>query len=312
MKRAIALILSLIMALSLVACGTPAAPDNTNTSDSEENNDPYTIAVVVKITGIAWYERMQVGIDKFNADTGNDAYITGASTADAAEQVAVIEDLIAQGVDALVVIPNSAEAVESVLAKAREQGIVVICHEGSDVQNATFTNYVGYLTSTSHNEWTDAEAALQAEKYPDMTLVSPKNETSEDSDTAYTKTKELLKAYPNLTGFLGSAMADVPGVARAVEEAGLEDSTYVVGTCLVSTAEQFLENGSIDVITFWDPADAGYALCELATKVLNGETISGGVSLTPDGYQNLTLNGKVLEGSAWISVTKDNMGDYNF
>lgn len=72
MKRAIALILSLIMALSLVACGTPAAPDNANTSDSEENNDPYTIAVVVKITGIAWYERMQVGIDKFNADTGND------------------------------------------------------------------------------------------------------------------------------------------------------------------------------------------------------------------------------------------------
>lgn len=202
MKRAIALILSLIMALSLVACGTPAAPDNANTSDSEENNDPYTIAVVVKITGIAWYERMQVGIDKFNADTGNDAYITGASTADAAEQVAVIEDLIAQGVDALVVIPNSAEAVESVLAKAREQGIVVICHEGSDVQNAdydleafnntaygeflmetlaglmgakgTFTNYVGYLTSTSHNEWTDAEATLQAEKYPDMTLVSPR------------------------------------------------------------------------------------------------------------------------------------------
>ena len=70
MKRAIALILSLIMALSLVACGTPAAPDNANTSNSEESNDPYTIAVVVKITGIAWYERMQVGIDKFNADTG--------------------------------------------------------------------------------------------------------------------------------------------------------------------------------------------------------------------------------------------------
>ena len=86
----------------------------------------------------------------------------------------------------------------------------------------------------------------------------------------------------------------------------------MVGPCLVSTAEQFLENGSIDVITFWDPADAGYALCELATKVLNGETISGGVSLTPNGYQNLPLNGKVLEGSAWISVTKDNMGDYNF
>lgn len=334
MKKFLALILALVMALSMVACGA-------NGGQTEApKDDPYTIAVVVKITGIAWYERMQVGIDKFNADTGNDAYITGAATADAAEQVAVIEDLIAQGVDALVVIPNSVEAVEPVLAKAKEQGITVICHEASDIQNAdydleafnntaygeflmetlaglmegkgTYTNYVGYLTATSHNEWTDAEAALQAEKYPDMTLVSAKNETGEDSDTAYEKTKELLKTYPELTGFLGSAMADIPGVARAVEEAGLEDSTVVVGTCLVSTAEQYLENGSIDVITFWDPADAGYALCELATKVLNGEDIANGISLTPNGYQNLTLNGKVFEGSAWISVTKDNMSDYNF
>lgn len=345
MKKGLALILALVMALTLAACGGgQAAPDESKepveNSDGGAQKDPYTIAVVVKITGIAWYERMQVGIDKFNSDTGNDAYITGAATADAAEQVAVIEDLIAQGVDALVVIPNSAEAVESVLAKAREQGIVVICHEGSDVKNAdydleafnnaaygeflmetlaglmggkgTYTNYVGYLTATSHNEWTDAEAALQASKYPEMNLVSAKNETGEDSDTAYEKTKELLKTYPDLTGFLGSAMADVPGVARAVEEAGLEESTFVVGTCLVSTAEQFLENGSIDVITFWDPADAGYALCELAAKVLDGEEIAGGISLTPDGYQNLTLNGKVFEGAAWISVTTENMGDYDF
>ena len=63
MKRAIALILSLIMALSLVACGTPAAPDNANTSNSEENNDPYTYAVDLNITVISRYERKHVGID---------------------------------------------------------------------------------------------------------------------------------------------------------------------------------------------------------------------------------------------------------
>lgn len=340
MKKFLALILALVMTLSLVACGQNTEPQNTTESSGNDAKDPYTIAVVVKITGIAWYERMQVGIDKFNVDTGNDAYITGAATADAAEQVAVIEDLIAQGVDALVVIPNSIEAVEPVLKKARDQGIAVICHEASNIENAdydleafnnnaygemlmetlaglmdgkgTYTNFVGYLTSTSHNEWTDAEKALQETKYPDMKLVSEKNETSEDSDQAYTKTKELLKTYPELTGFLGSAMADVPGVARAIEEAGLEDNSFVVGTCLVSTAQQYLENGSIDVITFWDPADAGYALCELATMVLDGKDIADGISLTPAGYQNLKLNGKVFEGSAWISVTKDNMGDYNF
>lgn len=346
--KILSLVLAVVMLLACFSgCGTvnePAPNDSAPVSGenlgSEANNDPYTIAVVVKITGIAWYERMQVGIDRFNEATGNDAYITGAATADAAEQVAVIEDLIAQGVDALVVIPNSVEAVEPVLARAREAGIVVICHEASNIENAdydleafnnqaygeflmetlaelmggegTYTTFVGYLTATSHNEWVDSEVAYQEENYPDMNVVSSKNETSENSDTAYQKTQELLRTYPELAGFIGSAMADIPGVARAVEEAGLEDSTYVVGTCLVSTAEQYLETGAIDVVTFWDPADAGYALCELATMVLDGEDIADGISLTPDGYQDLTLNGKVLEGSAWLSATVDNMGDYDF
>lgn len=347
-RRILSLLLVLaLMVASLAGCGTEPADDNSPAPDPgasgepvSEEKDPYTIAVVVKITGIAWYERMQVGIDKFNADTGNDAYITGAATADAAEQVAVIEDLIAQGVDALVVIPNSIEAVEPVLARAREAGIVVITHEASNIENAdydlepfnnqaygeflmetlaelmggqgTYTTFVGYLTATSHNEWVDAEVALQEEKYPDMQVVSSKNETAENSDTAYQKTQELMRTYPELSGFIGSAMADIPGVARAVEEAGLEDSTYVVGTCLVSTAEQYLETGAIDVATFWDPADAGYALCELATMVLDGEEIGDGIDLTPEGYQDLTLNGKVFEGTAWMSATVENMADYDF
>ncbi len=305
--------------------------------DSEEK---YTVAIVVKIMGIAWYDRMQVGIDSFVADTGMDVYITGADTADPAEQVAVIEDLIAQGVDAMVVIPNSTEAVETVLQKARDKGIVVVTHEATDVKNADYdleafnnveygqhlmellaemmdeegeyTTFLGALTATSHNEWIDAEVALQEEKYPNMKVVSSKNETTEDSEVAYQKTQEILRTYPDVKGFLGSAMADVPGVARAIEEQGLEDSTYVIGTCLVSTAEQYLESGAIDKITFWDPADAGYALAELCVKVLNGEEISNGVNLTPDGYQNLTVNGNIINGSAWIDVDKNNMSDYDF
>ena len=310
------------------------------TTAKDKTDEKYTVAIVVKIMGIAWYDRMQVGIDKFVEDTGMDVYITGADTADPAEQVAVIEDLIAQGVDAMVVIPNSTEAVETVLQKARDKGIVVVTHEATDVKNADYdleafnnedygkhlmellgemmggegqyTTFLGALTATSHNEWIDAETALQGEKYPNMELVSNKNETTEDSEVAYQKTQELLRTYPELKGFIGSAMADIPGVARAVEELGIEDETYVVGTCLVSTAQQYLESGAIDKITFWDPADAGYALAELCVKVLNGEEIKDGMSLTPNGYQNLTVNGNIINGSAWIDVDADNMSEYDF
>jgi len=314
--------------------------DTISSEEADDKDNQYTIATVVKITGIAWYDRMEVGLEKFRQDTGVDAYITGHNTADPAEQARVIEDLIAQGVDALIVIPNSTEAVEPVLKKAREAGIVVIAHEATDIQNADYdleafdnveygehlmenlgefmsgegkyTTFVGALTATSHNIWVESAVSLQEEQFPNMELVSNKNETQEDSEVAYTKTKELLMAYPDLLGFQGSAMADIPGVARAIEEAGKEEDTIVLGTCLVSTAEQFLESGAIDMISFWDPADAGYALNELALKVLQGEEIHDGMSLTPEGYQDLKLEGTVFNGKAWIDVTKDNMADYDF
>ena len=328
MKKTLAIVLALCMVFAL--CAVPAFADNSD----------YTIATVVKLTGVAWFDRMEVGVNQFAEDTGVDAFQTGHSTADPAEQVRVIEDLIAQGVDAICVVPNSTESLETVLKKAMDAGIVVIAHEASTIQNADFdieafdndeyghhfmkmlapmmgeegqyTTFVGSLTATSHNEWVDGSVAEQEEFYPNMELVSNKNETTEDQDNAYAKTKELLLAYPELKGFQGSAMTDVVGVGHAIEEAGLQDSTYVVGTGLVSTSGQYLETGAIDEIAFWDPALAGYAMNELALMILKGETPTDGISLEAEGYQNLKLDGHTFYGSAWIDVTKENMGDYDF
>lgn len=326
-----------VLALALVLCMVFALCAVSASADAEK---VYTIATVVKLTGVAWFDRMEVGVNKFAEDTGMDAFQTGHSTADPAEQVRVIEDLIAQGVDAICVVPNSTESLETVLKKARDAGIVVISHEAANIENADFdieafdnteygrhfmdilapmmgekgqyTTFVGALTATSHNQWVDGSNAVAAEKYPEMELVSNKNETTEDQDNAYSKTKELLQAYPELKGFQGSAMTDVVGVGHAIEEAGLQDSTYVIGTGLVSTSGQYLETGAIDAIGFWDPAMAGYAMNELALMILKGETPVDGISLEAEGYQNLKLDGRVFTGSAWVDVTKENMGDYDF
>ena len=343
MKKIRAMLLALMMVLSLAACGAkapaeepapaPEADAPEAEAPAEEAGESYTIATVVKLTGVAWFDRMEVGVNRFAADhPEHDVFQTGAATADPAEQVRVIEDLIAQGVDAITVVPNSTESLEAVLGKAMEQGIVVVAHEASTIQNADcdveafvnaeygdhfmgegqYTTFVGALTATSHNEWVDASVARQEAEYPNMELISNKNETTENEENAYTKTKELLTAYPELVGFQGSAMTDVPGVGRAIQEAGKQDSTVVIGTSLVSVAGKYLEDGSIDMISFWDPAEAGYAMNELALHLLEGGKIEDGMSLTAPGYQNLKLDGKVLYGSAWIDVTVDNMGDYDF
>ena len=93
--------------------------------------DQPKIATVVKIAGIQWFNRMEEGVKQFAADTGDDAFLVGPAQADPQQQVALLEDMIAQGVNALAVVPMSPEALEPVLGRAMEQGIAVITHEAA-------------------------------------------------------------------------------------------------------------------------------------------------------------------------------------
>ncbi len=302
--------------------------------------EPKDIATVVKIAGIQWFNRMEEGVQKFAADTGNNAFQVGPAQADPQQQAALIEDMIAQGVDAIAVVPMSPEALEPVLKRAMDAGITVISHEAASQQNVdwdleAFQNekfgenlmknlgecmggegeyavFVGSLTSQTHNQWVDGAIAYQEANFPDMTLVGDKNETYDDQQQAYAKAQEVLRAYPEVKGFQGSASTDVAGIGLAVEERGMTDDTCVVGTTLPSIAGQYLETGAVDMISFWDPSLAGYAMNELAVMVMNGETPTEGMDLGLEGYENVTIDGKVIYGQAWVEVTKDNMADYPF
>ena len=302
--------------------------------------DQLKFGTVVKSSAFNGFIRMDEGVKQFAADTGIDAFQQGPSEADAAMQIQVAEDMLAQNVDALLVVPYQVPPMEPVMQKAMERGVVVVTHEASDVQNAIFdieafnnadygrhlmdnmaacmdeegkyAVFVGSLTSTSHNEWVDAAIAYQQEKYPNMEMVGSKNETADDVAKAYQITKELLKTYPDLKGFQGSAATDVVGVGQAVEEAGLQDQTCVVGTSITSYAGDGLATGAIDVASAWDPAMAGYAMNAVAQKLLAGEEITDGMDLGVPGYEKIILDGKVIYGSAWIDITEENKLDYNF
>src|SRR3546814_16210903 len=98
----------------------------------------HTSVTVVKLAGIAWFNRMAEGVAEYAEATGDDATQVGPASADAALQVQLIEDLIARKVDAITVVPNSPEALEPVLKKALDQDIVVVGHEASSLRNVTY------------------------------------------------------------------------------------------------------------------------------------------------------------------------------
>ncbi|GAB4472209.1 MAG: autoinducer 2 ABC transporter substrate-binding protein [Anaerolineae bacterium] len=341
MKRTFLLIGLLVLALVLAGCAAPAEEPAAGEPAEGGAGETYTMATVVKLTGVGWFDRMEEGIQQFDADHDNvTAFQQGPSQADAALQVQVIEDLLAQGIDSLCIIPFQPEAVEPVLARAREEGVVVVSHEASNQQNVdydieAFDNaaygrhlmdhlaermeaegeyvvFVGSLTSTTHNEWVDAAIEHQRANYPNMTLMGDKNESYDDAQTAYERGRELLVAYPDLKGMQGSSANDVVGFGQAVEEAGLQDKIAVVGTSLPSMAGALLETGAVDLISFWDPALAGYACNQIALMVLQGETPTDGMDLGLTGYESVQLVGKVFYGQAWVDVTAENLADWNF
>lgn len=349
MKKIVSLFLALAMTVGLAACGSsstsstaaPAGSKAESTAAASQADTgakkKFTIATVPKLTSIAWFQRMEQGVKKYAADTGMDAYYTGPATGDAALQAQCIEDLIAKKVDAICVVPFSTEALEPVLKKARDAGILVISHEAAGMTNVDYDieafdneaygqhfmeklgqltggkgeyiQEVGALTSQSHKQWTDAAQAVQKSKFPEMKLFGDKIESKDDQSVSYDKVKEVLKSNPNIVGIQGSAMGDVAGAALAVEEAGLSGKIKIVGTSLVSVSGKYIKSGTIDMISFWDPADAGYAMNVLATKLLNGEKVTDKMDLGLKGYESMTLKDKVLTGKAWVDVDKSNVDD---
>ncbi len=345
--KSIATVISVLVVLGvLVACAAPATPAPAPTqapAAAEPTAAPakqLNFTTVVKIAGINWFNRMEEGVVAWGKEHGVNANLVGPAQADAAQQIPIIEDLIAKKVDALCVIPMDPAQLDPVLKKAMDAGIIVITHEASnqkemhyDIEafdNAAFgaglmdrlaaemgeegeyAVFVGSLGSKTHNEWVDGAIARQKEKYPNMKLVGEKNESFDDAEIAYKKAKEILAAYPNIKGFEGSASTDVAGIGRAVEEAGLQDKVAVVGTSLPSIAGDLLTSGAIDAIGFWDPAVAGAACNQIALMVKNGQKVGEGTDLGIPGYNKLKAVGNVLYGDAAVYVDATNADQYPF
>ena len=120
MKKLFALFLAMIMALSLVACGGDTASEETTTDDTaaEETTTDDTaaagdveIAVVLKTLSSEYWGYVKAGCDAAAADLGVKVTVVGpGAESEIEQQVAMIEQQIGAGCDAIIVAPNDAGA----------------------------------------------------------------------------------------------------------------------------------------------------------------------------------------------------------
>ena len=323
MKRAVSILAAAMVAVSAGALEAQQKP---------------VIATVVKISGIPWFDRMNTGVEQFAKENPDVvASQSGPATSDAAQQLQIVQDLSAKGVNALAVVPMDPSVLEGALKRAMDRGIVVVTHEADNQVNTQadveafnnddygtalnerlaqcmggkgkWTTFVGSLGSRTHLQWVGAGARNAKAKYPGMELVDPNNESFDDANATYEKAKEILRKHPDIRGFQTSAGNDVLGVGRAIDEAGLTGKICLVGTGLPNPSADLLESGAITAIGFWDPKYAGMAMNAVAKRLVEKQPITNGMDLGVEGYHKVTVGkgagkGMLIVGNGMVLVDK--------
>lgn len=299
--------------------------------------DAAKVGVVVKIGGIPWFNAMDAGIKAQGEKLGLDAFMVGPTSADPALQVRAIEDLIAQGVKVIGVVPNDAKVLEPVLMKAKEQGIIVITHESPSQKGADwdfelasstgfgeahgkllaekmggagkYAVFVGSLTVPLHNAWADAAIAYIKENHPGMELVGERYGVAEDVDKSRSTALDLMSAHPDLKGFLAFGSQGPIGAGRAVEERRKVGEVFVLGPFSPGQGAKLIKSDAISGGFMWNPKQAGEVFVTLADKLIKGEEIKEGDDIPGLGVVKPDFENRNIIVDQLVPINKDTVDE---
>ena len=334
MKKAVVLVLCVVFALSMMMTATGFAR-------ADEASDEMTIVVMPKLIGIPYFNASEQGALQAGEDLGVNVIYAGPTEADATQQVKMLEDYIAQGVDVIAVAPNDPAGVAPTLKKAAEAGIVVLdwdtpadpelvsysVHQIDDQQlgehcwevmydlmggGGDYAILTGGLEAANLNTWIDYGLAWAEENAADLNLVTDKIPTNESQQEAYSKTLDLMKSYPDVKGIIGMSTPTPPGAGQAIQELGLQDDVVVVGTGMPNDSNAYLKDGSVDVSVLWDVWGLGYLTAYVGYLAANGEEITDGMEIPNIGNIQLKEDGKTIIMGPPLDLTADNVDDFDY
>ncbi len=290
------------------------------------------VGVVVKVGGIPWFNAMEAGIKEQAQKLGVDAFMVGPTSADPALQVRAIEDLIAQGVKVIGVVPNDSKVLEPVLNKAREKGIIVISHESPNQKGAdwdfelasakgfgeahadllaekmggkgAYAVFVGSLTVPLHNAWADATINHIKSKYPNMRLID-RYGVAEDVDKSRSTALDLMAAHPDLKGFIGFGSQGPIGAGRAVEERRKIGEVFVLGPFSPGQGRKLIKSGAISGGFMWNPKQAGEVFVTLADHLMKGNEPKDGETLEGLGVIHPDFTNRNIIVDQLVPINKD-------
>ena len=334
LKRLAALLLALSMIFALAACSS-SKPEETKKPDQqseqstapESTNDPapaddgvksvegLTVAYIPKLTGNAFFEAANVGAQKYAAQWGMTVDYMGDPNATAAAQVAVINDAVAKGVDAICISAVDAAGVSDALKEAAAAGIVIstwdsdanpedrslivsqgtpevlgkmlvdmsvagLKDRGVDPEKDTvkYAWHYSQATVTDQNSWQVAAEAMIKEQYPNWENVHPDNYYSEqDAEKSVTIGEAVLADTPDIDLIICNDSTALPGQLQAAENKGLtKDDVTITGFATPNAIKEYCNNGTLYNWGLWDCGIQGAMACYVSAYIAAGNDVKVG------------------------------------
>lgn len=270
------LLLPVLLLLTLTACGKQEAPSR---STPESSPDAPRIALVMKSLANEFFTSMADGARAHQAaNPGRYALIVNGirNESDLAQQVALVEQMMATGVDAIVIAPADSRGLLPVARRAAAQGIVVVNIDNRFDRDvlADMNVEIPFVGPDNREGARKVGEVLAAELAPGdqvaiiggipgafnaqqrqagfedamrsagIEVVSIQSADWEQARAA-TVTSAILGEYPQLKALLCANDSMALGAVAAVRQAGRADDILVVGFDNITAANTLVQSGAM-------------------------------------------------------------------
>ncbi|GIK39274.1 MAG: hypothetical protein BroJett011_31070 [Chloroflexota bacterium] len=299
--------------------------------------------LVPKNLGNPYFDAANVGAQAAAAELGVTVTYQGSATADATEEIQLLNSLIAQKVDGLAVSANDSDALVPVGKSAIEAGIPVVSWDAAiapggrtvHINQATAEGIgrgqielvsklidgageIAILSATStapnQNEWIKwMNDELTKPEYADVKLVATVY-GDDDDEKSYNEALGLMKTYPDLKAIIAPTTVGIAASARAVQDQGMVGKVAVTGLGLPSQMREYVKSGACPAFALWNPEDLGYLAIYTLNAISSGQ-IEGKPGDTFDagklGSYTIDENGEVLLGPPFV-FDPSNIDNFQF
>lgn len=321
-KRILALVLALVMALALVACGGGGTEESGTPETTPAGEEKISIGLAMHNQTEDWAVQFANSFKAKAEALGAEVAMTDAASTPA-NQVSQIEDLVAQGIDVLVVLPADYTALGNALKTAKDAGVLVVNADSKvvDADQAlvdcfvTADCYAGGYTAGEYLADVLPENAVVGElNYPQLSVIAVRfdgmraalKDKGRDDVTFATKdctdlsaiatyTEDLLMAYPDISAFLclnDNTALSCASVCKQMNKEGI----VIIGFDGSPAGKQSIAAGEMTGSMVYSPVALSETACEAAVALVKGEavekeTLVDMTMINPDNIGEQDLNG---------------------